>query len=765
MEQFSPYNLNTIGWTRLPKPPITVEDRKKANLPDDSTSAQLLRKLCYLGFEEKLLSGIIPKEKHLEYTDRCKLEIDSLEELHFIDYVLLVWKTIDKARQLGVFIDYGRGSCASSIVFWLLKITGCDPIKYGLFFSRFISKSRAKSKIINGELWLQTDLIPDADLNLGEGRDEIVTWLKEIYPGRVSKIANISTLTGKALVKDVYKVMDEASEDEAKTISDLVERRFGVVQDLEDVYKESVAFKVWADSHPETYRICLSLKNINRQYSTHASGYLISNDEITNHSPLFLDSEKEITCGYTMGDVQCIKLDLLGLDTNRIIKTVLDLTGENVDSINLDDDPIIYGQFQHGNLQRFGLYQISSDCAYRIVNDVKPKNILELSDVNALARPGSLAWVKDYIKGDKQLPHPLFESALKATRNLPLYQETLMQMLMIVGFSADDAETCRKIVGKKQLDKVGEWKQKIYDQIIKNGFEIEIGDLLWKILSESASYSFNKCLHPNSLVMSDTSLKTLNDVEIGDSILAFDAKMNQNKYVTVLDKIIGEEDLYEVELYNGHKIRSSLNHKFLSEKMEMIPLREIIQTGMKVIIDDDQEYFEHIPGFDDIYMISNKGNIISLGKISSHSKVKTLKAYTDRDGYLRLPLRKNNTKRKYYVHRLVALAFIPNPENKPTINHKNGIKNDNRIENLEWATWSENNQHAYDTNLNTSFHCQGEKSYHNKLSEKDVLEIKKQYKSGNYTQTELANQYHVIHQTISAIIRGKTWKHLNICKV
>src|SRR3990167_8570814 len=117
---FEPYKLDTLGWTRLPKPPVTIDDKKNAGIDGNSTSSQLLRKLCYLGFEEKLLSGKIPKEKHQEYTDRCKLEIDTLEQLNFIDYVLLVWKTIDKARQLGVFIDYGRGSCASSMVFWFL---------------------------------------------------------------------------------------------------------------------------------------------------------------------------------------------------------------------------------------------------------------------------------------------------------------------------------------------------------------------------------------------------------------------------------------------------------------------------------------------------------------------------------------------------------------------------------------------------------------------------------------------------------------------
>lgn len=585
LKDFQPYNLENLGWTRLPKPPITKDDKIKVGLDEIASSSQLLRKLTYIGFQEKIELGKISKERYQEYIDRCKIEIETLEELGFIDYVLLVWKTIDKARQLGVFIDFGRGSCASSIVFWLLKITGCDPIKYGLFFSRFVSKSRAKSKIVNGELWLQTDLIPDADLNLGEGRDEIVKWLKEIYPNRIAKITNVSTLTGKALIKDVYKVVEEVSEEEAKRVADWVERKFGVVQDIEEVYKEVPEFRAWADEHKETYEICLKLRDLNRQYSTHASGYLVSYDEITDHSPIFLDSEKQIACAYTMVDVQCIKLDLLGLDTNRIIKTVLELTGEDVDSINLDSDPIIYDQFQKGEFHKYGLYQISSDCAYRITNEVKPRNILELSDVNALARPGGLAWVKDYVNSSKELIHPAFETALKGTRNLPLYQETLMQLLMVIGFTPDDAEVCRKIVGKKQLDKVGAWKEKIYEKVKEKGLDTNIGDFIWKILNDSASYSFNKCLSPDTIVQTKNGQKMLFEVQTGERILAFDTKTNKDRLVKVVDKIESTAEIYEIELDDGRKIRSSLNHKYLCEDMKMRPLEEIIVKKYKIITD------------------------------------------------------------------------------------------------------------------------------------------------------------------------------------
>jgi DNA polymerase-3 subunit alpha len=260
------------------------------------------------GFEEKLKSGQIPKDKSKEYIDRCKMELDTFDELHFTDYMILVWKVVEKAKELGVFIDFGRGSVAGSIVSWFLGISGCDPIRYNLFFSRFLNKARAKSKIIDGDIWTDISLALDIDLNLGEGRDKIVEWLKEIYPNRICKVSNVSTLTGKILIKDTYKTLENASEEQAKFVSDLIERRFGVVQDIEDVYKENEEFKNWADEHKKTYEIALKLRNLNRQAASHASGYLVSYEELTEHTPLCLDSDKQICSAYTMDNVQNFKI-------------------------------------------------------------------------------------------------------------------------------------------------------------------------------------------------------------------------------------------------------------------------------------------------------------------------------------------------------------------------------------------------------------------------------------------------------------------------
>lgn len=506
INNFTNYSLPLLGWTRLPKPPITDEDKKSLGLKFDDSNTLLLKKLCDNGFKRKLDSGIIPKEKYKEYIERYNSELNTYIELNFVDYMLLVWKTLQKARELGIFLDFGRGSVSSSMVAWLIGISGynCDPIKYGLYFSRFLSKVRAESKVIDNEIWVKVELCPDIDINLGLGRSSIISWLNEIYPNRICKIATIGTLTGKICIKDVYKTLEEVSEEEACRVSDMIERIFGVVQDIKDVYngikdKETgewkippnLEFKEWVDKHPKTYLICLQLQNIIRQTGVHASGYLLSYDELTEHTPLCLDSEKQVMSGYIMDDVQCLKLDLLGLQTNNIIKSVIEATGENIEKMNLENDPIIYDQFQNDNLLPYGLYQISSDCAYRVCMNLKPKNIMELSHVNSIARPASLRYEKPYLDESSKTPHPLFTKALEFTNFQPLYQEQTLSMVKAIGFDEESAEKFRKTFAKKKTEEIPEWVEKIKKKIIENNLPKDAGDVLIKLAEESAFYQFN----------------------------------------------------------------------------------------------------------------------------------------------------------------------------------------------------------------------------------------------------------------------------------
>ena len=163
------------------------------------------------------------------------------------------------------------------------------------------------------------------------------------------------------------------------------------------------------------------------------------------------------------------------------------------------------------------------------------------------------------------------------------------------------------------------------------------------------------------------------------------------------------------------------------------------------------EHFKKIKGYED-YLISDQGRVYSCKRSIF------LKPRKDRGGYLFVNLCKNGVRKMQKVHRLVANAFILNPENKRTINHIDGCKANNHVSNLEWNTYSENNQHAFDNGLANP--KKGIKHGRAKLNEDKVLEIRRIFATGDYTQTALGKNFGVDHSLISLIILRKNWTHI-----
>lgn len=179
----------------------------------------------------------------------------------------------------------------------------------------------------------------------------------------------------------------------------------------------------------------------------------------------------------------------------------------------------------------------------------------------------------------------------------------------------------------------------------------------------------------------------------------------------------------------------------------------------------ENEIWKDIPGYEGLYQASSLGRIKSLpkewvngdGAKQKHNGL-ILKAAITKKGYLDVSLRKNKVAKTFKVHRLVALAFIINPENKLQVNHKDGIKTNNNVNNLEWNTNSENQLHAHKIGLNKG--PQGEKNHSSKLTKEQVLEIRSKYYPREYVCRKLAEEYLVPHQTIHKIVTKQTWKHI-----
>jgi predicted XRE-type DNA-binding protein len=165
-----------------------------------------------------------------------------------------------------------------------------------------------------------------------------------------------------------------------------------------------------------------------------------------------------------------------------------------------------------------------------------------------------------------------------------------------------------------------------------------------------------------------------------------------------------------------------------------------------------KEIWKDIEGFEGLYKVSNKGRVRSF-----HKSGRIMKPDTTNHGHLRVWLCKNGNKKRYLIHRLVARAFIPNPENKPQINHIDADPSNNHVSNLQWSTQSENISHAYEIGNKNR---QGENHQTNKLTKNDVLDIRNAYKLGCFLQREIAEAYGVGQDLISKIVNRKIWSHI-----
>ena len=497
LDNFSSYEGCVPPCVLLPE--IEIEERHYNLLgfkdrEADISNYEFLRRLCHEGSKERGINELSNKET---YYNRITKELNILRDLGFIDYVLLNWDILNYCHENDIPTGPGRGSAAGSLVLYLIGVTQVDPVQHDLFFERFVSKSRARKTEKDGETYLDGSLLADIDNDIAyEHRQKVIEYIEAKHPNRTAKILTLNKLSGKLCIKECGKIVGELKEQDVNVISDYIPKKFGKIASLKEAYDSSNKFKHWADNNADTYKIALKIEGLIKNTGVHPSGIAISHLEISDLCPLQLTNDGALVTGYDMNWVAelMVKFDILGLRTLSVIYDTCDQLGISSEDIDLSD-PKIYKPLE--NLESpHGLFQIEAHTNYRVCRKIKPKNLEQLSAVVAIARPGAIEFLEQYslyaLNDEFQSQNAFFDDILMHTGGIPLYQEQLMQMAVKVGFTLDESEQLRRIVGKKKVKQMPAWKKKIEKKVRDNSLPDDAGEFLWKVAEDSANYSFNK---------------------------------------------------------------------------------------------------------------------------------------------------------------------------------------------------------------------------------------------------------------------------------
>ncbi len=394
----------------------------------------------------------IPKE----IEDRVQFELDVIRTMGFPGYFLIVHDYIDAARsKLGVWVGPGRGSAAGSAVAYALGITNVDPLKFDLLFERFLNPDRIS--------------MPDIDVDFDDnGRGKVLEYVTNLYgQDHVAHIVTFGQMAAKSAIKDVGRVMDYPLADTnnlAKLVPDTPKITFA------KAVKESPDLKAAFESKdPVVHTLMERAKNLEgciRQPGVHACGVIISRDPLIDTLPVMPtpdENEKLLTTqydGHFVEPVGLLKMDFLGLKTLTVEKECVELLKEvrgidlNPDDIPVDDKET-YELFGRG--ETTGLFQFESGGMKENLIALKPDRLEDLVAMNALYRPGPMAYIPTFIKRKKgeepiRYDHPLMERYLKDTYGVTVYQEQVMLLSRLLGgFTRGESDTLRKAMGKKNL--------------------------------------------------------------------------------------------------------------------------------------------------------------------------------------------------------------------------------------------------------------------------------------------------------------------------
>ena len=461
--------------------------------------ADYLEHLVYEGAARRWGSPLKPEIK-----ERLDFELNTIKQMGFPGYFLIVNDYISAARKMGVWVGPGRGSAAGAAVAYALGITNVDPLKFDLLFERFLNPDRIS--------------MPDIDVDFDDdGRGKVLEYVTEKYgQDHVAHIITFGQMAAKSAIKDVGRVMDYPLADTNKLAS-FVPDTPKITFEKAAAVSSDLAAAITSDD--ESVRLLMErarkLEGGMRQPGVHACGVIISRDPLIETLPVKpTEGESLLTTqydGHFVEPVGLLKMDFLGLKTLTVEKECVALLKER--GIELDPDKIpeddreTYELFGRG--ETTGLFQFESDGMKKWLIALKPEKLTDLVAMNALYRPGPMDYIPAFVRrkqGEEPITydHPLMEKYLKDTYGICVYQEQVMLLSRLLGgFSRGDSDKLRKAMGKKQLDVMEALKVKFEKGCLDNP-EFRVGewqdeakakeliDKIWNDWRAFASYAFNK---------------------------------------------------------------------------------------------------------------------------------------------------------------------------------------------------------------------------------------------------------------------------------
>ena len=464
-------------------------------LPEGYDSPTYLRKLCDEGFARRYGQAKPEYRKQLDY------ELDMIEKMGFTDYFLIVSDFVRYAKSRGIPVGPGRGSAAGSMVSYCLEITDIDPMKYDLYFERFLNPERVS--------------MPDIDMDFGDTRrGEVVEYVRKKYgDDHVAQIVTFGTMAARAAIRDVGRALNMTYA-EVDVVAKLVPAGPGALhitlqealklsKQLADMYREEPKVKKLIDT-------AMALEGMPRHASTHAAGVVITKLPVYEYVPLARNDDA-VVCQYvmtTLEELGLLKMDFLGLRNLTVLDDAVKMVQQREPEFALskipDDDAETYDMISRG--QTAGVFQIESTGMTGVCVGLKPQSIEDITAVIALYRPGPMESIPRFIacKHDPKLvtyKHPRLVPILSVTYGCIVYQEQVIRIFQeLGGFSLGQADMVRRAISKKKAKEIEKERQAfVYGDAergikgcIANGIDEKTAQAIYDEIYDFANYAFNK---------------------------------------------------------------------------------------------------------------------------------------------------------------------------------------------------------------------------------------------------------------------------------